>query len=164
MKIQEMIKEVALHYGVRPDIVFSGRRDSRTVCCKKVIYYVLRLHGFSLTRIGYYVQKDHQTVLHAIRTIPDGLKSYAEEIYKKYADDKKEDKTIKKVEVYDIDRIISLLNKNYTIKQISSETGMSIKYVKDKVDDLIKNKCFKKIPNYRTGEILIRFYGKDKKM
>lgn len=164
MKIQEMINEVARHYNIRPDIVFSGRRDRKTVCAKKVIYYVLRLLGFSLTRIGYYANKDHQTVLHAVQTIPSGLKKYAQEIYDKYAEKIVEDKTIKKVILDETDQIIDLLNKNYSAEEIASALGMPKKKVKEKIDWLINNKCFKKIPNYRTGEILIRFYGKNEKM
>ena len=153
-----MMKEVCDYFGVKVDDIQSLRRERKIVYAKKVICYVLRMRGLSLNQIGRYVNKDHQTVFNAIKTIPPEIRKYAQSIYKKMSALSLEAEN--KIDMERKTKIMDLLNKNYTLGQIVQETGWCKDYIQEQIDYFILNGWYKKVPNYKTGEVLIRFFKK----
>ena len=163
MKRREMINEVCEKFKVNPEDITSLRRDQNLVKAKKVIYCVLRMYGLTFNQIGRIVNKDHQTILMTIRTMPNGLKRYATFIYKKYLKQGLEEEINQQQATLRKQRkqIIELLNKNYPIGQIVFETHQSKEFIKEQVQYFLKNGWRKKIPNYKNGTYSVIFYEKD---
>lgn len=165
MNKKEMIQEVCNNFGVKPDDIYSLRRDKNTVSAKKAIYYVLRQSGLSFSQIGRIVNKDHQTVLITLRSMSNDLIKYATSIYNKYIDMgiKEELKLQNTILNQNRKKIIDLLNRNYTMGQIIDETKLSRSYVEEQINYFLTNGLYKKVPNYHTGGVSICFYDKNKK-
>jgi hypothetical protein len=163
MKRREMINEVCLYFGVKPDDIQSLRRDKYTASAKKVIYCVLRMFRLTFNQIGRIVNKDHQTVLITIRRTDKKLKKYAEYIYKKYMKLGLEEEINQQQFILRNQRrkIIELLNKGYLKSQISKETHLDPDFIEEQIRFFLENHWQKKIPNYKNGTYLIIFYEKD---
>lgn len=61
------IEQVALWHGVPVSDVLSRKRDARTYAARRDVILHLHERNWSSKRIGRLLQRDHSTVLHAVR-------------------------------------------------------------------------------------------------
>lgn len=73
-----IMKSVAKHYSLTMEDLKSKSRKKEVVTARQVAMYLAKEHTqYSLKAIGYHFGgRDHATVIHAIRTIQDGMKDY----------------------------------------------------------------------------------------
>lgn len=74
----QVIGHVAVAYGVTPDDITGKARHARYIEPRAVAAWLMRAHGLPLTRIGTHLNRDHSTVIHAVRNVdarPEWLRS-----------------------------------------------------------------------------------------
>ena len=144
---RKMVEEICQHFGCNFNEVFSRRRQRNLVYAKKVIYWILRKEGLTYNQIARLVQKDHETVLVGIRTLPDEYKGYAQKIMNKYKKWGLREQKIQDEEVFTAKmvRIADYLNKGLSEQQIADEIGESYSKV---VGDISLYIDKKKVPDY----------------
>lgn len=65
--VPEIIACIAWHMGVEPSDIIGDRRHEKTVLARNVVAYVLVKHGNSSSQVGKWINRDHSSVLHAIK-------------------------------------------------------------------------------------------------
>lgn len=67
---RRVLGTVADVFGVPVGAILSERRDAPTAIARQVVYYVLRDHlCWTLPQIGWYLKRDHSTVLSGVRKV-----------------------------------------------------------------------------------------------
>ena len=66
-KAEEITNEVSKRLGIPIDAIFSGYRGKSVVAARQEAMALCRKHGYSLPEIGRFFNRDHTTVLHAVR-------------------------------------------------------------------------------------------------
>lgn len=64
-----LVEAAASAHRVLPSMVLSDLREARVVQARAAVIWVLRDAGLSLPHIGHLMDRDHSTVLHAIRKV-----------------------------------------------------------------------------------------------
>lgn len=163
---KKMIEEVCQHFGCNYIDVFSRRRQKNLVYAKKVVYWILRKEGLTFNQIGRMLEKDHETIIIGIRTLPEQYKSYAQKIMNKYKKWGLREQKIQDEEVFTskMVRIADYLNKGLSEQQIADEIGESYNKV---VGDISLYIDKKKVPDYNPKsdgfKIIHIFSQKNKK-
>lgn len=67
--MDDLVQAAADAYRVLPAMVLSDIRDAPVVKARSAVIYVLRDAGLSLPHIGHLVNRDHSTVLTALRRV-----------------------------------------------------------------------------------------------
>lgn len=134
-------------YEIKMDDIYSNRHTKSVVDAKRVLYYVFRKAGMSLYEIGRYVKKNHESVLNTLKKVLPEQKIYGDLLFDVYCSESREDRTKK---------ICNLLNEGKTKEEIYNLTGFS----KEFIEERIKKIRVKKVPNYQTSEITIKYFLK----
>ena len=106
-----IINQVADYFNLPPENVICTKRKKEYIKAKHIAMYALRkFTDFSLSEIGYnFNNKDHSTVLHAIRSVNnqrDIYKNYRNELdYIMHIIENKVDFEFDKYRNYDTDKI-----------------------------------------------------------
>ena len=156
---KRMINEICEYFGVQFQEIFTRRRYKNLVCAKKVIYWILRREGLTYNQIANIVQKDHETVMMGVRTLPDEFKNYALRICSKYKkwglmdalEKEKEQKKQKRI------KIVNFLNEGKSVSDISVLINESIGYVNEQVSLYLEAR---KVPNYKSGGYFVKYFEK----
>lgn len=154
---RKMVDEICKHFGCTFNDIFSRRRQKNVVYAKKVIYWILRREGLTYNQIARLVNKDHETVLVGIRTLPTDYKTYALSIFSKYKkwglkiSKEYEEKTFFEL----MGNVVDLMNKGFTVKQIAKELNYSVEYIIDKIS---LHTDQKKVPDYQQGSYKIEYF------
>lgn len=159
---KRMINEICEYFGVQFQEIFTRRRYTKLVNAKKVIYWILRREGLTFNQIAKIVQKDHETVIMGVRTLPDEFKNYALSICSKYKkwglknalEQENEQKRQKRI------KIVNLLNEGKSVSDISIAIKESIGYVNEQISLYLEPR---KVPNYKSGGYFIKYFEKNKK-
>lgn len=154
-----MIMEICEKYKIEFLDIFSVRRAKEISHARKVICWILRKEGLSLKEIGLFLKKDHSSVLHAITTISDEDKSYAQVLYRKHHKKESLENLKKEQELLEkkLPEITRLLNEGKNLKEIAKIQNDTY----DNIDKLFSLYiCEKKIPNYSTYSQKSEFFYK----
>lgn len=76
--MKEITKTVAEVFGIEYHLLFTKTRKRNVVVARQVAMYVIKkkVDTNSLANIGAFFNKDHATVLHAIRTVDNLMENY----------------------------------------------------------------------------------------
>ena len=72
--VRQLAREIATKHGLTPEVIFSRVKDDFTVMARQELAWrlsrIVRADGrrrFSMPQIGRYLDRDHTTIIHAIR-------------------------------------------------------------------------------------------------
>jgi len=65
---EQLVREIAASEGVRVADMMGPSRFQHLVAAREVLYRTLRSWGWSLPAIGHFVNRDHTTILYALKT------------------------------------------------------------------------------------------------
>lgn len=157
---RRMIKEICEYFGVQFQEIFTGRRYTKLVYAKKVIYWILRREGLTYNQIANIVQKDHETIINGIKTIRDEHRIFASKIFTKYRREAKQDEKEQAERIFNdnLKKIIQMLNEGYSHNQIAIKLH---KQTYEIIDLIINNIEQKVMPNYKSGKSnIIKYFEK----
>jgi len=159
---KSMMEKVCNNFEVSIDEIFSTRRYEKIVNAKKVIYYVLRKSGLSFNQISRIVNKDHQTIMRGIATIPQEYLPYADYISKQYKDWKQAEKEEQNNLLLEKERqhILELLNAGESINNIALNINKSKSYTEQQILRHFERKI---LPDYKKNAQFIKYFEKNKK-
>lgn len=83
-----IIELTSNHFGIDKELLFKRDRHDSTVKARMlVMYYMYRILGYTLSETGRFFNRDHTTVIHAVRKVDTALNPKYEhqerEIYEK---------------------------------------------------------------------------------
>lgn len=162
---KRMISEICKYFGVQFQEIFTRRRYKKLVYAKKVIYWILRREGLTYNQIARLVQKDHETIIVGVRSLPETYKEYALSLFKKYKKYGLREKKYKEEDIFieRMNNIAEYLNKGYTEEQIAKILGYSCQDVLDDISLYIEKK---KVPDYSfnsKGFKIMHFFSQKNK-
>lgn len=160
-----MCTEICKYFNCGYNEIFSRRRQKNLVNAKKVIYWILRREGLTYNQIARLVNKDHETVIVGIRSLPDEYKKYALSMFSKYKKyGLRESKELEQQTFNDrMNKITELLNKGLTEQEVADRLGESLTSVSTDISLHIGKK---KIPDYSYGSAgfkIIHFFSQKNK-
>lgn len=161
-----MCTEICKYFNCGYTEIFSRRRQKNLVNAKKVIYWILRREGLTYNQIARLVNKDHETVIVGIRSLPDEYKKYALSMFSKYKKyGLRESKELEQQTFNDrMNKITELLNKGLSEREIADKIGESVTNITTDISLYIEKK---KVPDYRPKsdgfKIMHIFSQKNKK-
>jgi len=72
-RVSFLAEKLCATFKITEDEFFNGSRTQKTVNMRWLLWKVLRDTGYSLTEIGHAVDRDHSTILHALKKdCPEG--------------------------------------------------------------------------------------------
>ena len=160
---RKMIEEICQYFGCNFQEVFSRRRQKNLIYAKKVIYWILRREGLSYNQIARLVNKDHETIIIGIRTMPQEFKRYAFYIFNKYRKWGLKEQQITDENIFNekITKIVDMLNNGMREKEIAKALNETENYIINRIALYIE---LKKIPDYKEGIYKYKyFFQKNKK-
>lgn len=149
---RKMVEEICQHFSCNFNEVFSRRRQKNLVYAKKVIYWILRKERLTFNQIARMLEKDHETIIKGIRTLPDQYRSYAQAILNKYKKWGIREQKIQDDEVFTsrMNKIADFLNKGLSEQQIADRLGDSCNKVASDISLYINKK---KVPDYNPKSV-----------
>lgn len=145
---KEVIEIVCQHFKVSESDIMGKCRTKDVANAKKVLYYVFRRAGLTFYEIGRTLNKDHQTVLMTLDRLDDAtLTDYGDLIYDIYCSDSVKERR---------KEILRLVNEGKSVNDIWKETAYSKDFIKSQIEKFE----VKKVPNYQTSEITIKYFLK----
>lgn len=79
------MKEVVERTGVTEKEIVSRSRENRIKKARLILWYAMRLDGYSYPAISRFTNRDHTTVMHLLKTCPEIYKIKGEEVFSKLA-------------------------------------------------------------------------------
>lgn len=67
--MREMLERVAAHYGLSLTEILEKDRHKHTVDARHVAMWIARQHKWSFPEIARQMERDHSTVIHAVRRV-----------------------------------------------------------------------------------------------
>lgn len=146
---REVIKVVCSHFNVVESDIFGHCRTKNVADAKKVIYYVFRKSGMTFYDIARFVNKGHQTIVQIVNRMDDPeLIEYGDLIYDLYCSENIRERR---------KEILRLVNEGKSVHEIYTETAYAKEFIKNEIDNFI----VKKVPDYHTGAIKIKYFEKN---
>jgi|694.fasta_scaffold08054_3 DNA-binding NarL/FixJ family response regulator len=126
--MKNIMRDVCVKHRVYPQWLVSGSREVRVIHARREYVYRCRneVRNASLTRIGKSINKDHTTVLYALRVVSDNPKkmepfTYSLKTSERYTHKLTPEETI----------IFRLLERGLSHEEMVAETGISSRRVSD---------------------------------
>lgn len=69
-----VLHEVATRHGVEVQDIVGRSRAKRLVAARQEAFYLMKEHGYSMSQIGRFCNRDHTTVMHGIEKHAEKLK------------------------------------------------------------------------------------------